>query len=83
MEPTSVRCPRCRKKQAEPCPKRCGCGESLLNVLAARRVLSDTRRPAGTAENRRGMEGPPALPHRSPSTHAHTLPVPESLDNEW
>jgi hypothetical protein len=33
----SVRCPKCRKKHDEPYPKRCGCGQSLVTLLAARR----------------------------------------------
>lgn len=37
MKSTTLRCPNCRKKQEEPYPKRCGCGQSLLTLLEARR----------------------------------------------
>ena len=47
MESTTVRCPNCRKKQEEPYPKRCGCGQSLLSVLTASAVATVPR--LGTA----------------------------------
>lgn len=36
MDSTPLRCPNCRKKQPEPCPTRCGCGQSLLAARAKR-----------------------------------------------
>lgn len=36
----TIRCPRCRKKHDDPAPERCGCGESLLNQVVARRRLA-------------------------------------------
>ena len=85
MESTTVRCPRCRKKQPEPCPERCGCGESLMKWLAPRRVV-----PAGQRSEAAGdtwpeeADGPEAL---SMLGGAHPPPTPppppEPLDNEW
>ena len=83
MEPTTVRCPRCRKRQAEPCPKRCGCGESLLDVLAARRAEA-SRQLSGTAGRAaRSVDNPrvtvPLVGPAQPRAGASREPI----DNEW
>lgn len=63
MEPTPVRCPHCRKKQDEPCPTRCGCGQSLLAVIAEReRRLADAAQSKLTTPVRRGAERIGSLP---------------------
>lgn len=54
MNLPTVRCPNCQKRQEEPYPERCGCGQSLLQVLASRRVISESdpavvRQSAGEA----------------------------------
>jgi hypothetical protein len=41
----TIRCPKCRKRYDEPHPKRCGCGQSLLAVLAAERRPADAPQP--------------------------------------
>jgi hypothetical protein len=83
MQSMTVRCPKCRKKQEEPYPNRCGCGQSLLAALAARRSVAEDERTG------------PARPARSVGREASRLPAsaatgqPSSADgcepgeNEW
>ena len=82
-ESMTVRCPNCQKKQEEPCPKRCGCGRSLLAVLAAlrgtARVVSSTPLKPG----RRALERPPAVAAISKRTLPSAMAPVGSDDNEW
>jgi len=71
MESTTIRCPNCRKKHEEPCPKRCGCGQSLLTVLAARRVVANAPR-----------EGRAKLV-RTGTWHSSAEALVATGDNEW
>jgi hypothetical protein len=64
----TIRCPRCQKKHDEPCPKRCGCGQSLLGALAAGRRSTDGHRPL------------PAL--AAARQRGNGIPT-ESGENEW
>lgn len=70
-----MRCPNCRKKQEEPYPQRCGCGQSLLAGLAARGGTADVR-PSTLKLVRRAIERP-----RSVHAVVGQSPVPD--DNEW
>jgi hypothetical protein len=79
----TVRCPNCQKKQEEPCPKRCGCGRSLLAVLAALRDTARVVPAAPLKPGRRALERPLALAAMSKRTlQSATAPV-GSDDNEW
>ena len=68
MESSTIRCPHCRKKQPEPCPKRCGCGQSLVNLLA-----TPTRVPVDAGRSEMAGQWRQATP---------VTPV-EPVDNEW
>ncbi len=78
MEPMTVRCPNCRKKQEEPYPQRCGCGQSLLTVLAARGHAADARR-SGTAAMARRVAGRT----RAAGAQATERTPFESGENDW
>jgi hypothetical protein len=68
MESSTIRCPHCQKKQPEPCPKRCGCGQSLVALLAV-----PNRMPA--AAGRSEIAGP--------WRQTPVEPPVEPIDNEW
>lgn len=76
----TVRCPNCQKKQEEPCPKRCGCGRSLLAVLAGLRGTARVVPSVAFRPGRRPIERPQSLASR-PERELTSAAVPD--DNEW
>lgn len=78
MESMTVRCPNCRKKQDEPYPERCGCGQSLLAVLPTRGHAADVRRSGTVALVRRG-----AGRSRGAGTHTGDRASFTTGENDW
>ena len=78
----TVRCPKCRKKQEEPYPKRCGCGESLVAVLATRRRILGKLAPeaANDWSDRESALDVPTWTAVNQSEDASPL---ETGDNDW
>jgi len=78
MPSTTVRCPNCRKKQEEPYPQRCGCGQSLLAAIAAYGRAAEARRPDVAAVTRYDAGRSLA----ASGSHGPDRAI-ESGDNEW
>lgn len=84
MDLTPVRCPHCRKKQDEPCPKRCGCGQSLLAELAARSGETEASLAGGLKLARLAAQRPQVLAANvSPGDPQSLVGGPRASDNEW
>lgn len=81
MTPATLRCPHCRKKQPEPWPKRCGCGQSLLALVATFRDATGTRQsPASHQRDEHTSSVAPEL--AGADAEWPTAPT-ERVDNDW
>ena len=84
MEAITVRCPNCQKKQQEPCPKRCGCGRSLLAVLADLRGTARVVHAVSVKTGKRALDRPQQGPAAVSEPTIEPATAPSRPDgNDW